>query len=158
VGPRAALSQVLIIGALLLLVAVGFGVGMGNRVLGQVAGREPVVPTPVPIPTPSAIPGDPGNWAAWKHISVMAVATDPAFPDPRIPPEPEVRSTLKPPPRPKPTPSPTPFQEPSEGYTSPPMPLPLVSHTPEGPGGESEPTRQPGRGPTPPVPAPSPNP
>jgi hypothetical protein len=152
-GPRAALSEVLIVGALLLLVAIGFGIGMGNRVLGQVAGREPVVPTPVPIPTAS--PGDQGNWAGWKHISVMAVATDPAFPDPRIAPEPEVRSSPKPPPRPKPTASPTPFHQP---YTSPPLPLPLVSHTPEGPGGESEPTRPPGRGPTPPIPVSSLNP
>src|ERR1700682_2998055 len=153
-GPRAAQSQVLILGGLLLLGSIGFGIGMGNHVLGQVAGREPVVPAPVATHTSSA--GDQGNWAAGNHISVMAVATDPAFPDPRITPEPEVKPTPKPSPTPKPTPSPTPFVQPS--YTSPPMPLPLVSPPPEGPRRDPEPTRPPGRGPPPPAPVPSLNP
>jgi hypothetical protein len=140
---RAALSQLLIVGGLLLMVAIGVGIGMGNRVLGQVTGREPVIPTPVPIPTPSA--GDHESWATSKRTSVMAVATDPAFPDPRVTPEPEVKATARPTPTPKATQTPAkPAEAKRGGYTSPPLPLPLVSHTPEGPGADSEPTRLPG--------------
>jgi len=129
-GPRKRLSQVLIVGALVLLGAILVGLGMGNHVLSQVAGREPVVPTPVAIPTPK--PGDQaGSGSLWKRIQVMAVATDPAFPDPRITPEPEVVRTAKPTPTLAPTPGPT--RNPDRTYTSPPMPFPLVSHTPERP-------------------------
>jgi len=140
---RAALSQLLIIGGLLLLVAIGFGIGMGNRVLSQVAGRDPVVPTPVPIPTPTA--GDPSVGRTWKKTSAIAVATDPAFPDPRVTPEPEAAPTPKQTSTPKPTPSPAVKKQPEHrAYTSPPMPLPLVSHTPEGAQADPEPTRLPG--------------
>lgn len=103
-GPRAALSQVLIAGAFVLLVAIGVGIAMGNHVLGQVAGREPVLPTAVPLATPSS--GDRANSSAWKRISVMSVATDPGFPDPRFTPEPEVRAVPHRAPTPKPTPTP----------------------------------------------------
>jgi len=149
-GRRAALSQVLVVGALLLLVAIGVGIGMGNRVLGLVGGRQPVVPTPVAVPTAS--PGGSANWSAWKRTSVMAVATDPGFPDPRVTAEPEVKPTPKRTPTPKPPATATPLRQPNSEYTSPPLPVPLVSHTPESPG-ES------GRSPTlPPVPVPSLNP
>jgi hypothetical protein len=123
VGPRAAFSQVLIAGAFVLLVAIGVGIGMGNHVLGQVAGREPIAPTPVPIPTPKA--GDPVGSSAWKRTSVISVATDPGFPDPRVTPEPEVKPTPKRTPTPKPSPTPNPFAEPTAPYTSPPLPVPM---------------------------------
>ncbi len=136
-GPRAALSQVLIAGAFVLLVAIGVGIAMGNHVLGQVAGREPVLPTAVPIATPS---GAGPNSAAWKRISVMSVATDPGFPDPRITPEPEVKRTPKPTPKPTPTPYPveylngeTPSPAPTRPAESPPPavpePTPPAEHT-----------------------------
>ena len=127
-GPRKRLSQVLIVGALVLVGAILVGLSMGNHVLSQVAGREPVVPTPVPIPTSK--PDQAGSGSLWKRIQIMAVATDPAFPDPRVTPEPEVRPTAKP--TPKRTPTPAPTRNPESTYTSPPMPFPLVSHTPEG--------------------------
>jgi hypothetical protein len=60
-----------------------------------------------------------------------------------VTPEPEVKATPKRTPTPKPTPSPTPSPAPNSGYTSPPLPIPLVSHTPESPG-EVEPSRGPG--------------
>lgn len=162
-GPRAGFSQVLIVGGFVLLVAIGVGVAMGNHVLGQVAGQEPIAPTPVPIPTQSG-DAESGNSAAWKHLTILSVATDPAFPDPRITPEPEVVVTPKPTPTPRPSPSPTPGT--GVPYTSPPPPIPLET---EGPTPEAEATgvsrppnaartSTPTRATLPPVPVPSINP
>jgi hypothetical protein len=135
VGPRAAFSQVLIAGAFVLLVAIGIGIGMGNHVLGQVSGREPIAPTPVPVPTPKS--GDPVGSSAWKRVSVISVATDPGFPDPRVTPEPEVKPTPKRTPTPKPSPTPN-FAEPAVPYTSPPLPIPMGTSSPAEP--QVEPT------------------
>jgi hypothetical protein len=140
-GPRAAFSQVLIAGGFVLLVAIGVGTAMGNHVLGQVAGQEPIAPTPVPIPTPTG--GDSANSSAWKHLTILSVATDPAFPDPRITPEQE------PTPRPRrtatPRPSPTPSPPSGAPYTSPPLPIPLSS---DGETAEPRPTLPPVVGPS----------
>jgi hypothetical protein len=161
-GPRAGFSQVLIVGGFVLLVAIGVGIAMGNHVLGQVAGQEPIAPTPVPIPTqPSA---ESGNSAAWKHLTILSVATDPAFPDPRITPEPEAVATPRRTPSPKPSPSPTPGT--GAPYTSPPLPVPFATEgaTPEAEvtGGSRPPnagrTSTPTRATLPPVPVPSVNP
>jgi hypothetical protein len=161
-GPRAAFSQVLIAGGFVLLVAIGIGIAMGNHVLSQVAGRAPIAPTPVPIPTPTV--GDSGNSAAWKHFTILSVATDPAFPDPRITPEPEVVAAPKrtPAPKPSPTRTATGFSVP---YTSPPLPIPLSTEgaTPEAEetGGRlpnASRTTAPSRATLPPVPVPSLNP
>jgi len=135
-GPRAGISTVLIAGAIVLLVAIAIGNNMGNRVLGQIGSRaEGAVATPVPSPSASA-QDDGVSRVLWKRRQVLSVATDPAFPDPRVTPEPP-----PPPPTPRPTPrqTRTPVPSPSalddgEGttppYTSPPMPIPLVSHQP----------------------------
>jgi hypothetical protein len=121
-GPRAGVSTVLIAGALVLLIAIAIGNNMGNRVLGQIGSRAAGA-VATPVPSPSAGDEDDGvSHVLWKRRQVLSVATDPAFPDPRVTPEP-------PPPPPPPTPS-----APSDGsstappYTSPPMPIPLVSH------------------------------
>jgi hypothetical protein len=113
---RSGLSTVLILGALVLLLAIVVGTNMGNRVLGQIGVHVPVEPTPVPPAT--AVPGESnaGDITSWKHVSVMSVATDPGFPDPRVTPEPEPPST----PRPKPTPTKTP----------PPLPTPPPRYVP----------------------------
>jgi hypothetical protein len=111
---RAGLSTVLILGALVLLLAIVVGTNMGNRVLGQIGVHVPVEPTPVPPAT--AAPGEPnpGDVTSWKHVSVMSVATDPGFPDPRITPEPEAPSTPRPKPTPTRTPPPLPTPEPHD--------------------------------------------
>ncbi len=135
-GPRAGVSTVLIAGALVLLIAIAIGNNMGNRVLGQIGSRAAGA-VATPVPSPSAGDEDDGvSHVLWKRRQVLSVATDPAFPDPRVTPEP-------PPPPPPSTPRPTPHQTrtpaptpsaPSDGsstappYTSPPMPIPLVSH------------------------------
>jgi hypothetical protein len=156
VGPRAGFSTVLILGAVVLLLAIEVGNNMGNRVLGQVASRVPAVTTtPVVLPSPS--PGDQQNQLGWNRRQVVSVATDPAFPDPRVTPEPP------PPPAPRLTPKPTPkpvvtsssagdiYDSPTPLYTSPPMPIPLVTHE----AGETSPPD--GEGDVTPSPLPSPS-
>jgi hypothetical protein len=139
VGRRAGLSTVLIVGAFVLLIAIAVGQNMGNRVLGQIASRAVLQP-PTPIPAASPSPGaESGNQALWKRREVISVATDPAFPDPRVTPEPPPPETPRPaPPRPAhtrtPEPEPTddtqPRNDAASPYTSPPMPIPLITHEP----------------------------
>ncbi|MBC5802737.1 MAG: hypothetical protein GIX03_06980 [Candidatus Eremiobacteraeota bacterium] len=137
-GPRAGLSSVLVLGAIVLLVAIAVGNGMGNRVLGQVAGRaSDVATTPLPLTTASPdAAGNPKSFS-WKRRQVLSVATDPAFPDPRITPEPTPEPTARPtaPPtaRPTPTPPPTPRVTASprrSTYTTPPLLFPMGTHSP----------------------------
>jgi hypothetical protein len=124
---RVGLSAILLLGAATLLIALALGNDMGSRVVAQVAGRIPqFTATPTPFPEPSGT-DDPESQAAWKTVHVMAVATDPGFVDPRVTPPPP------PPPPPRPaTPSPSPKPTPRTGqrYTSPPLPIPIVSHEP----------------------------
>ncbi|MDQ2908902.1 MAG: hypothetical protein M3R44_06075 [Candidatus Eremiobacteraeota bacterium] len=142
-GPRVGLSSVLILGAIVLLVAIAVGNGMGNRVLGQVAGRVSILSaTPLPVATPSPGASDNPKSFSWKHRQVISVATDPAFPDPRVTPEPTPVPTA--PPTLQPTPKPTrratraaasPRPQATERhstYTSPPMLYPMATHSPLG--------------------------
>jgi len=135
-GSRYELSLLLIVGSLVLLIAIVIGDSMGNKVLGQIASRASTETTPVPIPTASV--GDEASQVLARRREVLSVATDPAFPDPRITPEPPPPAT----PRPTPTPSPSPTEDdggtpdPSEDYTSPPLAIPLESQSP---GAESSP-------------------
>ncbi len=132
---RPGLSLMMLAGAGLLLIAIAVGQRIGDRVLSQATEeREPIVgPTTTPVPGASS---DPLFEKNWKHEQVVSVATDPAFPDPRV--------TPKPTPKPSPSPSPTPVPatapgtagtpapgESGAGYTSPPLPLPIASHAPD---------------------------
>jgi hypothetical protein len=104
---------------------------MGNRVLGQVAARTEVAPTP--LVTAVTVTKDVQSALGWKKTEVISVATDPAFPDPRLTPIPMVT--------PKPAPHLTAAPGASAGgslvaspgparYTSPPLPLPIATHAP----------------------------
>jgi len=112
---------------LVLLVAIVVGQQIGERTIFGATERRVVIPeqliTPVPVDTPGPNEALSRNW---KRLQVVSVATDPAFPDPRVTPPPT--------PTPKPTGSPRavvfPTLNPSELYTSPPLPLPLVTHEP----------------------------
>ena len=123
-GPRVALSTVLLIAGGVLLVAIVVGNAMGSRVLSQLSTPQNLLPTPVPVvlASNSAEPAAQG----WRRLSVVSVATDPGFPDPRVTPEPP-----PPPPTPRPTKRPTPRPAATAVdvpvYTSPPLPLPLVT-------------------------------
>jgi len=109
-------------GGLVLLIAIAIGQRLGDRVLSQATDRHsPIVgiqTTPVPGASDPVVKN-------WRREQVVSVATDPAFPDPRVTPPP----TLKPTPSPQPTPSPTPGPT-GPTYTSPPLPLPIASHAP----------------------------
>jgi hypothetical protein len=94
-SPRIGLSGLLAIGGGVLLVAIAIGNSMGNRVLSAAGGSSggllrSVTATAVPVESRAA------SEVNWKKIQVMSVATDPAFPDPRITPEPPSQAAAKP--------------------------------------------------------------
>lgn len=137
-GSRKGLSTVLIFGSLVLVLAIVVGNKMGNRVLGQIGRHAEDNATPIPIPTSSAS-DTLASRALWKRRAVLSVATDPAFPDPRITPEPAVPATPRPrPPTPRAALTPIPLElvtdppiseESSKApYTSPPLAIPITSH------------------------------
>jgi hypothetical protein len=126
---RPGLSALLVAGAVVLLVSIVIGQKLGDRVLLQTQRRAPTVGSPVTA-VPEADPGSHGELKNWKRLQVVSVATDPAFPDPRV-----TRPPAPPPPPMTPRPTPTPPPRPRAIYTSPPLPIPIVSHEP----GPSEP-------------------
>jgi hypothetical protein len=97
------LTLVLAAGSVVLLVAIGLGERMGDRVLGQATGPKLQSISAIvasPLPTQSSGPFGPD----WKRSETISAAADPRFPDPRVPPQP----LPTPPPTPKPTPTPPP--------------------------------------------------
>ncbi|HEV3142097.1 MAG TPA: hypothetical protein VGY57_16335, partial [Vicinamibacterales bacterium] len=104
------LTVVLALGIVVLIAAIALGERMGDRVLGQATEKrlESVAPVSVtPAPNASTAPYGPN----WRRTQVISAASDPGFPDPRVPPVPI--PTAPPPPKqtPKPavaSPSPTP--------------------------------------------------
>jgi hypothetical protein len=117
---------------IVLLVSIAIGQQIGDHALFSATQHRLAFPdetiTPVPDDTST---GDPSLSKDWKRLQVVSVATDPAFPDPRVtpPPTPTPRPTAPPTPAPTPRPSPTPSPPPI--YTSPPLPLPIASHDPD---------------------------
>lgn len=133
---RPGLSALLAGGAVVLLVSILIGQKLGDRVLLQTERRVPIIGsgvTPVPEGADASQHGELRNW---KRLQVVSVATDPAFPDPRVtpPPRPTQPPYTPPPYHPTPIPEVTlkPLPPPVRGgiYTSPPLPIPLVSHDP----------------------------
>jgi hypothetical protein len=112
-----------------LLASILIGQQIGDRTLFSATERRLALPDTI-TPVPDATASDAGLLSeSWKKQQVVSVATDPAFPDPRVtpPPTPTPRPTASPTPTPRPTPTPSP----DEIYTSPPLPLPLASHDPD---------------------------
>ena len=129
--PRTAL--LLLGGAVLLLVAIAVGQRLGDSVLRQATEQRDPVSTLMMTPVPQTS-DDPFQARNWKREQVVSVATDPAFPDPRVTPKPTPTPTPIPDPTtPPPTAEPTPRRafKPAPAYTSPPLPIPLASHPPE---------------------------
>ncbi|MGB8266172.1 MAG: hypothetical protein WCE44_07630 [Candidatus Velthaea sp.] len=114
--PRTSLT--LVGAALVLLISIAIGQRIGDRGLRAGTDRQPTVVRPLatPVPEPSAAPAQ-----DWKRQQIVSVATDPAFPDPRV----ARPATPAPSPTPRPTPLPT-----VAPYTSPPLPVPIVSTAP----------------------------
>ncbi len=125
---RPGFSAFLVAGALVLLVSILIGQKLGDRVLLQTEQRVPIAGSGV-TPVPEAQSSDSGELKNWKRLQVVSVATDPAFPDPRVTPPPRPRATASP--TPGPTPKPRPTAAPPSLYTSPPLPVPIVSHPPD---------------------------
>jgi hypothetical protein len=106
------LTIVLSLGILVLVAGITMGQRAGDRVIGQVTEKRlesvaPVTVTPAPKKM-SAAPYGPD----WKRTDVMSAASDPGFPDPRVPPVPPPTAPPPPkftaPPAVVPTPTPTP--------------------------------------------------
>jgi hypothetical protein len=127
---RPGLSALLVAGAVVLIVSILIGQKLGDRILLQTP-RRPVLVGSGITPVPEADPSDRGELKNWKRLQVVSVATDPAFPDPRVtrPPTPPPPVYTPPPHRATPIPVPT-VNAPRGIYTSPPLPIPLVSHDP----------------------------
>ena len=121
---RPATSALLIAGAVVLIVSILIGQKLGDRVLLQTEERVPIAGVGM-TPVPQVESSDRDELRNWKRLQVVAVATDPAFPDPRVTRPPTPRPTSKPSPSPTPTATPR-----TSTYTPPPLPLPLVSHLP----------------------------
>ncbi|GAC1509130.1 MAG: hypothetical protein NVS1B14_13090 [Vulcanimicrobiaceae bacterium] len=119
------LSIILLAGAALLLLAIGVGKTMGDRVIshateeGQTGVGTTIVLSPSPGPSDAA-PFGPN----WKRTQVLAAAPDPGFPDPRVPPQPLPTPQPTPVPTPKPKTTPTPVPEQS---TQAPAPTPRAT-------------------------------
>jgi hypothetical protein len=129
--PRTAV--VLVAMACVLLAAIAVGQRLGENTLFSATQRRLDVPDVTITPVPDATPSDePSLSKDWKRLQVVSVATDPAFPDPRVTPPP-TPTPRPPPPTPRPTPTPSPSPPPADLYTSPPLPLPLASHDAEAP-------------------------
>ncbi len=76
-------SALLVAGAVVLLVSILIGQKLGDRVLLQTERRIPIAGGAI-TPVPQTQPSDNGNLRNWKRLQVVSVATDPAFPDPRV--------------------------------------------------------------------------
>jgi hypothetical protein len=136
---RSRISAMLVACALVLLVSIVIGERLGDRVLRAATERR--LPLDATLATPVA-ELDATAASDWKRRQVVAVATDPAFPDPRVTPPPaptpQPRRSVTPP-------APSPVPAPKGRYTSPPLPVPIISHAP----GEVE-TEAPTEAPSPP--------
>ena len=123
--PRTALTLVGM--GIILLVSIVVGQQIGNHTIFGSTERKVVVPgqSITPVPEEPAGPNQ-AILRNWKRLQVVSVATDPAFPDPRVTPRP----TPSPTPSPSPSPKPSPSAKPTDFYTSPPLAVPIASHEP----------------------------
>jgi hypothetical protein len=127
--PRTALTLTAM--GVVLLVSILAGRAIGEHTIFGATEQRVDIPEQTVTPVAEDTPGpDEAISRNWKRLQVVSVATDPAFPDPRVTPRPT------PSPTPSPSPKPTPTRTPQPAYTSPPLPVPLVSHDP----GEPTPT------------------
>lgn len=129
------ITVILALGILVLVAGIALGERAGDRVIGQVTEKRlqsiaPVTVTPAPQKK-SANPYGPD----WKRTDVMAAASDPGFPDPRVPPAlpptPTPRPKFTPPP---PTLAPTPTPTPNMNLPIWRRAAPLPTATPESTG------------------------
>jgi hypothetical protein len=125
--PRTALTLVGM--GVVLLAAVVVGQQIGEHTIFGATERRVEIPQIAITPVPEDTGSNEAISRNWKRLQVVSVATDPAFPDPRV--------TAPPPPTPRPTPTskPTaaPSSNPAELYTSPAVFAPSAPASPEAP-------------------------
>jgi hypothetical protein len=109
---------------IVLLLSVVAGQQIGEHTIFGATQRRVDVPEQMITPVPEETSSNEAIARNWKRLQVVSVATDPAFPDPRVTPPPT------PSPRPTPSPKPRPTVNPTQIYTSPALALPLASHEP----------------------------
>ena len=117
-------SMALVGMGIVLLAAVVVGQQIGEHTIFGATDRRVEIPEQTVTPVPGDTPGsDEAISRNWKRLQVVSLATDPAFPDPRVTPPPT--------PTPKPSPSPkrVPATNPGELYTAPPLQAPGQSAT-----------------------------
>jgi len=127
------LSVILLAGAALLIVAIFVGKAMGDRVMTHVTEQGQTGVGSALLLSPAPAPSDVSPYGPnWKRTQVLAAATDPGFPDPRVPPAalPSAAPTPKATPRPKATAKPTPVANPTFTVAPAPMPSPSPSGSP----------------------------
>jgi hypothetical protein len=105
----------------MLLAAVVVGQQIGEHTIFGATERRVEIPPQTVTPVPEDTSTNEAISRNWKRLQVVSVATDPAFPDPRVTPTP------RPTPRPTPSPKPSPTPNTAELYTSPPLPTPSAS-------------------------------
>lgn len=121
--PRTSLALVGM--GIVLLAAVVIGQQIGEHTIFGATERRVEIPERPVTPVPEDTPGtDEAISRNWKRLQVVSVATDPAFPDPRV--------TRPPTPTPKPTQSPKPVRtaNPNELYTPPSLQQPSATDAP----------------------------
>ena len=118
--------MLLMLAGVVLLAAIALGNRMGDHMLGASERAVSVAPTILPA-SPAPISAFTPRGLGWKHQDVISIATDPAFPDPRVtPPTPTPRPSIDPTQPPLPAEPPFPAPELTAApYTSPPLPIPL---------------------------------
>jgi hypothetical protein len=125
--PRTALTLVGM--GVVLLAAVVVGQQIGEHTIFGATERRVEIPPVAITPVPEETGANEAISRNWKRLQVVSVATDPAFPDPRV--------TTPPPPTPRPTPTSKPTPAPSidsaELYTPPPVFAPSAPSSPEAP-------------------------
>jgi hypothetical protein len=116
---RRQLLRVLLVVIAVLFIAIYVGVSIGDRIRTASQSQsadEAELPTPVPDDGATYAPAQNG----WKRMQVVAIATDPGFPDPRVTPSPTPSPTVAPP-TPRPSPQRTPHPAPSHAPDSRPI-------------------------------------
>jgi hypothetical protein len=112
---------------IVLLAAVAVGQQIGEHTIFGATERRVDIPPVAITPVPEDTASNEAISRNWKRLQVVSVATDPAFPDPRVTPRPT------PSPRPTPAPTPVPTTNPAELYTAPAVFGPSAPVSPEAP-------------------------
>ncbi len=127
------ITIILALGILVLVVGIALGERAGDRVIGQVTEKRLESIAPVTVSAAPKKKSAASYGPDWKRTDVMAAASDPGFPDPRVPPAVLPTPTPIPkfamPPTPEPTATPSPNMNVPIWRRAAPMPTPTPVET-----------------------------